>query len=463
MTAPASALPGAHTCAGERERRARGASAGREALPQPRRARPGLRVSTGGSMRAMAAEPASRSARLLEAGRSLVSELDVEVVLERLLETARDLTGARYAAIGVLDAERRSLERFLTSGIDPAAHAAIGDLPRGRGILGLVIEDPRPLVLPDVGAHPRSYGFPAGHPPMTTFLGVPLMIRGKAWGNLYLTEKEGGEFGPSDVEAVTVLADWAAIAIDHARLYRDSVERSRELERAIEGLEATTAISRALGSETDLARVLELVVKRGRALVRARIVVLLLVEGDRLVAAGGAGQIGEEALAAVLPVEGSVAGAVLAGRPAPADRGRLRAVRDRRRGPRHARDRDRPARAAAVARAVARRPVRLRPARRRPGVRRPRGGAPAALRPERGDGRGHRSLRRGRAAPPQPALRRAGAHALGPRAPRRDAAGARGPPDAPPERSQGRRRRAGAGGAPGDRAGGARRSPACAR
>ncbi|HYI17115.1 MAG TPA: GAF domain-containing protein [Solirubrobacteraceae bacterium] len=261
----------------------------------------------------MAAEPASRSARLLEAGRSLVSELDVEVVLERLLETARDLTGARYAAIGVLDAERRSLERFLTSGIDPAAHAAIGDLPRGRGILGLVIEDPRPLVLPDVGAHPRSYGFPAGHPPMTTFLGVPLMIRGKAWGNVYLTEKEGGEFAPSDVEAVIVLADWAAIAIDHARLYHDSVERSRELERAVEGLEATTAISRALGSETDLARVLELVVKRGRALVRARIVVLLLVEGDRLVAAGGAGQIGEEALAAVLPVEGSVAGAVLAG------------------------------------------------------------------------------------------------------------------------------------------------------
>ena len=127
---------------------------------------------------------ASQLDRLLEAGRALVAELDLEVVLERLLETARELTGARYAAIGVLDAERRALERFLTSGIDAATHAAIGELPRGRRILGLLIEDPRPTVLPDVGAHPRSYGFPAGHPAMTTFLGVPLLIRGEAWGNL---------------------------------------------------------------------------------------------------------------------------------------------------------------------------------------------------------------------------------------------------------------------------------------
>src|SRR5829696_4857561 len=254
--------------------------------------------------------------RLLEAGRSLVTELDVEVVLERLLETARELTGARYAAIGVLDEQRRGLERFLTSGVDAATHAAIGDLPRGRGVLGVLIEDPRPLVLPDVSAHPRSYGFPAGHPPMTTFLGVPLLIRGEAWGNVYLTEKEGGEFDDADVHAVTVLADWAAIAIDHARLFRESVERSAELERAVEGLQATTAIARAVGSETDLARVLELVVKRGRALVRARSVVLLLHEGDRLVAAAGAGQLDAGTLGSSLPATDSVAGEVLSsGRP----------------------------------------------------------------------------------------------------------------------------------------------------
>jgi signal transduction histidine kinase len=249
--------------------------------------------------------------RLLDAGRSLVAELDVDVVLERLLETARELTGARYAAIGVLDERRRGLERFLTSGINPETRAEIGDLPRGRGVLGVLIDDPRPLVLPDVSAHPRSYGFPAGHPPMTTFLGVPLLIRGQAWGNVYLTEKQGGEFDDADVQAVTVLADWAAIAIEHTRLYRSSVERSAELERAVEGLEATTAVARALGSETDLARVLELIVKRGRALVRARSLVLLLRDGDRLVAAAGAGQLDERALKAVLSVDGSVAGEVL--------------------------------------------------------------------------------------------------------------------------------------------------------
>src|SRR5829696_7921912 len=210
----------------------------------------------------------AQAMRLLEAGRSVVAELDLETVLDRLLETARDLTGARYAAIGVLDEQRRSLERFLTSGIDPAAHAAIGDLPRGRGVLGVLIEDPRPLVLPDVSAHPRSYGFPAGHPPMGTFLGVPLLIRGEAWGNVYLTEKDSGPFDDADVHAVTVLADWAAIAIEHANLYARTAERSAELERAVEGLEATTAIARAIGSETDLSRVLELIVKRGRALAR---------------------------------------------------------------------------------------------------------------------------------------------------------------------------------------------------
>jgi signal transduction histidine kinase len=126
-----------------------------------------------------------------------------------------------------------------------------------------------------------------------------------------LTEKEGGEFGDADLHAVGVLADWAAIAIDHAHLYRNSVERSAELERAVEGLKATTAIARALGSETDLDRVLELIVKRGRALVRARSVVLLLHEGDRLVAAAGAGQLDAGTLGASLPTGESVAGEVL--------------------------------------------------------------------------------------------------------------------------------------------------------
>ena len=129
-----------------------------------------------------------RLARLLEVGRGVLSELDLDVVLDRLLETAADLTGARYAAIGVLDEERRALSRFLTHGADEATRRAIGDLPRGRGVLGVLIDHPVPLRLADVGDHPRSYGFPPGHPPMRAFLGVPIVVRGQAWGNLYLTE-----------------------------------------------------------------------------------------------------------------------------------------------------------------------------------------------------------------------------------------------------------------------------------
>jgi GAF domain-containing protein len=122
--------------------------------------------------------------RLLEAGRALVSELDVEAVLERVLVTAAEVTGARYAALGVLDEHRRELERFVTHGIPESAHHAIGELPRGRGLLGAVIADPRPLRTGSIAGDSRSFGFPDGHPRMENFLGVPVLIRGAAWGNL---------------------------------------------------------------------------------------------------------------------------------------------------------------------------------------------------------------------------------------------------------------------------------------
>ena len=131
-----------------------------------------------------------RLRRLVDVGRSLITELDPEAVFERLLEVARELTGARYAAIGVLDERRERLERFLTSGIDEDTHRAIGDLPRGRGVLGVLISDPQPLRLADVGAHPQSYGFPLAHPPMTTFLGVPIVIDGRGVGEP-LPDREG--------------------------------------------------------------------------------------------------------------------------------------------------------------------------------------------------------------------------------------------------------------------------------
>src|SRR5205809_4017989 len=170
--------------------------------------------------------------RLLEVGRTLVEQLELEAVLDRLLETARELTGAQYAALGILDDDRRELERFVTRGIDDETHRTIGELPRGRGILGLLIEEPAPMRLADVGEHPRSYGFPPGHPPMRSFLGVPVLIRGRAWGNLYLTEKDGGDFTEADEESAVILADWAAIAIENARLYETSELRRHEVERS---------------------------------------------------------------------------------------------------------------------------------------------------------------------------------------------------------------------------------------
>jgi GAF domain-containing protein len=230
-----------------------------------------------------------RLRRLLDVGRSLVTVLDPEAVFQRLLAVARELTGARYAAIGVLDERRERLERFLTAGIDEDTHRAIGDLPRGRGVLGVLINDPQPLRLAGVGAHAQSYGFPLSHPPMTTFLGVPIMIDGQAWGNLYLTEKDKGQFTVEDEESAVVLADWAAIAIANARLYRAVRERRDELERTMRGLETTTEISLALGGVTDLDQVLELVVKRSRALIDARAAEIALLDGDEFVIAALAG------------------------------------------------------------------------------------------------------------------------------------------------------------------------------
>lgn len=169
--------------------------------------------------------------RLLDVGRALTTELDTQVVLDRVLETAREVTGARYAALGILNERHTELEQFLTSGVDEDTHQAIGDLPRGRGVLGALIEHPEPLRLADVGKHPSSYGFPAGHPVMRSFLGVPIVIRGEVWGNLYLTEKTDGEFTEADEEAAVVLADWAAIAIGNARTYETSERRREEAER----------------------------------------------------------------------------------------------------------------------------------------------------------------------------------------------------------------------------------------
>lgn len=159
----------------------------------------------------------ARLKRLIEVGRSLVVESDPEAVIDDALEAARELTGARYAALGVLDSRRSELEQFLTRGIEDSLRQKIGNPPHGGGVLGLLIEEQEPLILDDVSHHPRSQGFPANHPPMKSFLGVPVRIRGEVWGNLYLTEKEAGPFDDEDVQSVVILAQWIAIAIDNAR------------------------------------------------------------------------------------------------------------------------------------------------------------------------------------------------------------------------------------------------------
>jgi GAF domain-containing protein len=125
------------------------------------------------------------SARVLDVARSVLEDLDVEVVLERALVAARDVTSARYAALGVLDESRTQLARFLTLGIDEARRRLIGPLPTGRGVLGELIRDPEPLRIADVGSHPMSYGFPVSHPPMSSFLGVPIMVDGQTFGHVY--------------------------------------------------------------------------------------------------------------------------------------------------------------------------------------------------------------------------------------------------------------------------------------
>jgi signal transduction histidine kinase len=239
-----------------------------------------------------------------------MTELDLDAVLDRVLQTAREITGARYAALGILNEERSELEQFLTSGIDEEAHRAIGALPRGRGVLGVLIEHPQPLRLSDVGQHPSNYGFPAKHPVMRSFLGVPIVIRGQAWGNLYLTEKQGGEFDERDEEAATILADWAAVAIDNARVYEISVRRREELEKAFRSLEATRDVAVAIGDEVALEHVLELIVKRGRALVEARSLVIMLRDGQELVVRASAGYI-REVQGMRLPIAESTSGQVL--------------------------------------------------------------------------------------------------------------------------------------------------------
>lgn len=159
--------------------------------------------------------------RLLDAVLAVGSELDLQAVLQTIVAAAADLVGARYAALGVLDESHQRLADFVTVGLDDAQRRAIGRLPEGHGLLGLLVVRPEPLRLDDLSRHPERFGFPPGHPTMTTFLGVPITVHGTVFGNLYLCDKTNGEvFTDIDEELVVDLAAAAAIAIQNARLHR---------------------------------------------------------------------------------------------------------------------------------------------------------------------------------------------------------------------------------------------------
>jgi two-component system, NarL family, sensor histidine kinase DevS len=247
----------------------------------------------------------TRLRTLIETGLAINSELSLDGVLQRIVEAAALVTGAQYAALGVIDPTGTSLERFITHGIDDETRKAIGDLPRGRGVLGALITDSQTLRLQDLAEDPRSVGFPPGHPPMKTFLGTPIVLRGVAYGNLYLTEKEGGaDFDSDDEELVSLLSAQAAVAIENARLYESATGWSRQLESLQE-------ISSALVGELDLPRLLQLVVERLRDLLDARIVAIALPVPDGLRVEAIAGDEAGELLHQVFP-RMSKGGAVLA-------------------------------------------------------------------------------------------------------------------------------------------------------
>ena len=180
-------------------------------------------------MALMANESQRQTAGLVEAGLALASELDLDALLQRIADLARDVVGARYGAVGVVG-EDGLLLRFVYSGIDQQTADDIGDLPHGRGLLGVLIEGGRPMRMPEISDHPESYGFPPNHPPMHSFLGVPIIIRERVFGRLYLTEKQGASAFTKDDERIAMtLAAQAGVAIQNANLLDEIKARSEEL------------------------------------------------------------------------------------------------------------------------------------------------------------------------------------------------------------------------------------------
>ncbi|WP_149181951.1 GAF domain-containing sensor histidine kinase [Streptomyces sp. TRM49041] len=242
---------------------------------------------------------------LLEAVVSVGRELDLTQVLRRIVEAAALLVDAQYGALGVIGPDGRTLSRFITVGLSDEEVARIGPPPEGHGLLGEIIRRPEPLRIGEIHSHPSSYGFPAHHPPMRTFLGVPIRVRDEVFGNLYLTDKRGGlDFDAEDEGVITTLSVAAGVAIDNARLYESSQRQQR-------WLAANAEITRSLLSGSSRLDVLELIARRAQDITGARLAdVSVPVPGsDDLVVELAIGGEGEMRQGLVVPVEGTLSGA----------------------------------------------------------------------------------------------------------------------------------------------------------
>ncbi|MFI0987869.1 GAF domain-containing sensor histidine kinase [Streptomyces exfoliatus] len=261
------------------------------------------------SLQGLSTELTARVPQLLEAMRSVGTGLELHSTLDRICETAAELSDARYAAIGVVDEEGKGLSDFVTFGVGEDVARLIGRRPDGHaGLLGALIRDPQTIRLADLSTDPRSAGFPPGHPPMRTFLGVPIRVQGEIFGNLYLAEKRGGgEFNDYDVHMVRVLATEAGIAIGNARLY----EAARQRERWIDG---SVAVTTALLSGGDADDALAVVAEQARRLAAADAgIVLLPAEDGGLEIVAVSSPRPTKSLGVVIPPESAVVRQLLEG------------------------------------------------------------------------------------------------------------------------------------------------------
>lgn len=254
-----------------------------------------------------------RKDELLESALILSSDLSLQIVLQRIIELAVKLTDARYGALGVLGSDGR-IRDFVTTGVTPEQRQAIGPLPVGEGILGVLIRDAKPLRLRRIADDPRHVGFPPNHPPMQSFLGAPVKARGKVFGNIYLTEKQGGlEFDAEDEAAVVALATQAGVAIENARLYEETKRRGQ-------WLDAVREISSAILAGAEIDGVLQTIARRARELVDAATATIFMPEpgGETgsLAIKVADGAHAAELVGLPVPMQGSVSGAVIeSGRP----------------------------------------------------------------------------------------------------------------------------------------------------